>query len=75
MYGVLEIKSTEETMIISEPVTKPTKGEAEQVFHLISSQAAVSSIPTHTVAIINAEGTVVKRECYKHTLPQNGGEE
>lgn len=43
---------------------------AEQKYHTILSYAAVSTLPIHTAVILSDEGTVIKKEFYKHSTEE-----
>lgn len=43
---------------------------AEQKYHTILSYAAVSTLPLHTAVILSEEGTVIKKEFYKHSTEE-----
>lgn len=68
MYAILEMQTNNKQTIVNTPITRATRDEAESVFHQTAMYAAISSVEVHTVVIINSEGTVVKKETYKHPV-------
>ena len=66
-YVVIETQTTNEgVMNALPPVVKTTRDEAEQEYHSKLSYAAVLSVDIHSVSMLNAEGKLMKSECYKH---------
>ena len=66
MYTVIELQTNGGTTTALTPVTKTTRDDAEQEYHLKLSYAAVSQVEIHSVVLLNAEGKTLKSECYKH---------
>lgn len=65
MYLVIELQTNGDTMA-NLAWAYSSKEQAEQKYHTVLAAAAVSTVETHTALIMNAEGTVIKRETYKH---------
>lgn len=64
MYAVLELqKDATLTALVDTFIERP---QAEQRYHTVLSYAAVSSVPIHTVLLINEEGHVLKQDSYLH---------
>lgn len=68
MYIVLEIqKMSESSVAIPTPIySNADKNQAESEFHRLSSLAAVSNVPVHSVMILSDEGLLQKVETYTH---------
>lgn len=65
MYAVLELqKDATLAALVDTYIERP---QAEQRYHTVLSYAAVSSVPIHTVLLINEEGHVLKQDSYIHT--------
>lgn len=73
-YIIVEIQTTGG----SSAVLKQVKGninEAEQAYHTVLAAAAVSSVETHSAAMLNERGQLVKYECFVHAEPEPEPEE
>ena len=66
MYTILEMQTNDGVTAVVPAVVKETRELAEQEYHTKLSFAAVSTVEIHTVVMLNAEGTKIKGECYKH---------
>lgn len=66
LYIVVEIQAQEDTAATLTNVYTD-KYAAENKYHTVLAAAAVSSVPVHTVTMINEFGFVIKSEYYKHT--------
>ena len=66
MYVIIETQTNGDSMAVVTPASYADRNQAEQAFHLALSAAAVSSVETHAVTMLNAEGNRIKGECYKH---------
>lgn len=64
-YVVIEMQKGN-TLALTTPVVKDTKAEAEQAYHQTLSYASVSTIPVHSVIMLDDEGNMVKAETYRH---------
>ena len=47
-----------------DPAIARLKGES--TYHSVLASAAISSIPSHTAVLLNAEGVLIMSQCYKH---------
>ena len=43
---------------------------AEQKYHTCLAAAAVSALPRYAVAMLDSEGRLIKREMYRHEVPE-----
>jgi hypothetical protein len=70
MYMVIELQtgSNGATTAITEDYAE--RAEAESKFHQILTFAATSTVPVHSALVMNPEGTVLKKETYKHTAEE-----
>lgn len=64
-FVVLELQATEEQIA---PVVTDYAEEnvAHQAYHTALAYAAVSTVPIHTVVLLNEKGVVERREFYEH---------
>ena len=71
MFIVLEFQTNQEgqTALVP-PVTYETLNEAKSKYHAILSEAAVSSVPYHTAAILYHTGSLIESECFEHLQEQ-----
>ena len=72
MYRVIELQTTGAATAMIDHNDFADRDHAESEAHSVAQYAAISAVETHTVVIVNAEGIVVTKYCYKHE--QNGGE-
>lgn len=47
------------------PVAGTTENDVESVYNFAIADAAVSNYPVHAVVMLNDQGRVIQRECYK----------
>ena len=69
VYVVIEIQSTNESAatLINSYVNR---NEAESKFHQILGAAAISTIPTHSAALLTDSGKLLKSESYTHKVEE-----
>ncbi len=67
MYILIEMQKLNDTTVAIPPiVTKTDWHEAEGEFHRLCSIAAVSSVPIHTVMLVDEYGMTLRSEHYEH---------
>jgi len=69
MYVAIEQKVKLDGTYETSKYNKETRDEAERAFHSILAVAATSEHLIHSATILNAEGQMIKTECYKHAAP------
>ena len=69
MYVAIEQKVKPDGTYETNKYNKETRDEAEKAFHSILAVAATSTNLIHSATILNAEGKLLKTECYKHDAP------
>ena len=70
MYVVLEIKEKVDGSVEVSNYRKETKDLAEQAYHSVLSNAAVSTNLVHSGVLMNTMGQTLKSEYYKHDPPE-----
>ena len=82
MYIVLEVqKQLDNTGVIVTPIpTYDNRPEAESCWHMKLASACISTVPIHTVKLIDDDGNVIRTETYLHKAsptaePVEGGEQ
>ena len=76
MYRVIELQTTGTATAMIDHNDFADRDHAESEAHDVAKYAAISAVEIHTVAIINAEGAVITKYCYKHEqTTQEVGEE
>ena len=70
MYRVIELQTTGTATSMIDHNDFPDKNHAESEAHDVAKYAAISSVEIHTVVIVNPEGAVVTKYCYKHEAQQ-----
>jgi len=67
MYSIIEHRATGEQTAVVQPIpTRADINEALSVFFSTCALACVSSVPIHSVTLLREDGSVVKRECFRH---------
>lgn len=66
MYILIEMQTSGEQTAIPPIVTKTDRNEAESEFHRLCSVAAVSSVPIHSVMMVDEFGNTIRSEHYAH---------
>lgn len=75
-YFILEIQKQTEDQYATLPVQMAdTKEQAESIFYGILQYAAISTIPVHSVVILDESGFPIRHESYRHeqTSTNEGG--
>ena len=66
MYVAIEQKVKQDGTYETSKYNKETRDEAEKAYHSILAVAATSDNLIHSATILNAEGKMLKTDCYKH---------
>jgi len=67
MFHIIEIQTAGNSSVIVTPIpVTADKNEAESIYHQKMSYAAVSSVPIHSVVLLQDDGTVVMNGSYEH---------
>ena len=69
MYVAIESITKQDDTYVVNTFKKDTRDDAESSYHSILASAAKSPHKLHAATILNAEGKVLKTECYKHDAP------
>lgn len=71
MQLVIEIQKLNDTTVAVTPVIqRADPNEAESEFCRVRSVAAVSSVPVHTVLLLNEDGFQLDRKTYYHGVEE-----
>lgn len=74
-YFVEEIQTFADGNVVQIPAdTALDEDDAQAKYHTCLAAAAKSGLPCHAVTILDSEGRLVERKCYKHTA-KTGQEE
>ena len=73
MYVAIELVTKPDGTFTASTYKKETRDQGEQAYHSILSVAAVSKNSLHAATLLNAEGKLLKSECYKHTVEPEPG--
>ena len=67
MNTVFEIitDTTGNVTVNHKPVAGTTENDVESVYNFAIADASVSNYPVHAVVMLNDQGQVLQRECYK----------
>ena len=68
MYVTVECITKQDDSFMVNTFKKETRDEAESSYHSILASAAKSTHKIHAATLLNAEGYVLKNECYKHEM-------
>ena len=64
-YVIIEMQTTGSTTAIVTPATYDSAISAEAAFLTKCAAARVSGLDVHSVALLDEEGKVIARKCYK----------
>lgn len=64
-YTIIEMQTTGSQTAVVTPISYTDSVEAEAVFLEKCAAARRSAVPTHTVLLIDQEGNVIARKCFK----------
>ena len=70
MFIVMEIQTNSDGLVGTIVNSYADENQAESAYHNVLTAAAVSALPVHSCAMLNEEGFLAKRECYKHGAAQ-----
>ena len=73
MYAVMELQKTNESLSVL-TTTFDNRQDAESKFHQVLQYAAVSNVPVHSAVIMSEDGSLLKRESYRHTVVEQESE-
>ena len=66
-YQIIEIQTTENGSIVVTPIPiSADRNEADSIYYQKMSYAAVSSVPIHSVALLNENGCILLNGSYRH---------
>lgn len=65
-YIVIELQTTNGTTAVVPPVSYADRNQAENKFHTVMAAAAVSNVEIHAAVMLAEDGTLVRKECYRH---------
>ena len=68
MYIIIEMQVLNGTPAIPPISTWQDRQAAESEFHRLCSIAAVSSVPLHTVMMVDTNGNTLRAEHYEHEV-------
>ena len=66
MYRIIELQTNGDSQSMIDHGVQPDTDHADSVAHGVAQYAALSNVPTHTVVVLNPEGTVVIKYKYNH---------
>lgn len=65
-YLVIEIQTNADGTVGNLVYAYDDRNQAESKYHAVLSTAAISALPMHTCDLIQADGVLLARQCYKH---------
>lgn len=68
MFIIMEVQVFADGGMSTPCYAYDNKNSAEQKYHAVLSAAAVSKLPVHTCYMLTDDGSVIRRECYKHEV-------
>ena len=74
-YIVIEMQTTNGSTSVLPPTTKATLNEAENKYHTVLAAAAISAVETHSAALLNERGQLIKYECFEHAAQEEPEDE
>lgn len=65
-YIIIEIQKQATGAALVPPLAFDSRDQAEQKYHNTLAAAAVSSVPAHTVVMLDDTGNVIQEQTYYH---------
>ena len=69
MYIILEMQTNGDSTALVPPVTYREQNQADSAYYQKLAAAAVSSVPVHTITMLDEHGRSIRSEFYEH-LPE-----
>ena len=66
MYIILEMQTTNGQTALVPPATYTDKNQADSAYYQKLANAAISSVPLHTVTMIDEYGSPIRSDYYNH---------
>lgn len=67
MYTILEQQTFENGTVAVPPIqTREDRNEAYSVYYMTLAAAAISSVPMHSVTLLENTGREVEHQCFMH---------
>ena len=66
MYIILEMQTSKSGTALAPAATRDDWQQAESEFHRLCSLAAVSSVPLHTIVMLDERGERLAAQFYEH---------
>lgn len=73
-YIIFEIQAYADGTVGTLVETADTYNQAKSIYHMKLASAAISSVPIHSVVIMNCDGVVSDQESYRHEEVETDGE-
>lgn len=70
MYIILEMQTNGDTTALVPPVTYKDMNQADSAYYQKLAAAAVSSVPVHTITMLDEHGRSIRSDFYEH-LPES----
>lgn len=70
MYIILEMQTNGDTTALVPPATYKDMNQADSAYYQKLAAAAVSSVPVHTITMLDEHGRCIRSEFYEH-LPES----
>ena len=71
-FIVLELQTYADGTVGTLIETADNYNQAKSIFHQKLASAAISTVPIHSVVILNCDGVVSDQESYRHEVVENG---
>lgn len=70
MYIILEMQTNGDTTALVPPVTYKDMNQADSAYYQKLAAAAISSVPVHTITMLDEHGRSIRSDFYEH-LPES----
>ena len=70
MYIVFEMQTNGASTAVVTPKSNADLNTAQQVFYTACAAAAVSSVESHTVMLVNSNGMVIESKEFRHGVEE-----
>lgn len=72
VFNIIEMQTSGRQTAIPPIISRTDPDEAESEFHRLCSIAAISSVPIHTIVMMDEYGNVLRSEHYEHEVVSDG---
>lgn len=66
MYIILEMQTNGDTTALTQPLSYKDPNKADSAYYQKLAAAAISSVPVHTITMLDEHGRLIRSDYYEH---------